>query len=119
MKYLIPFILLVHVNIYAQEGFIIDHNCIDIDSIPSNWIDSAKTKVFFAYAHASHGSQPISGMTGIEDFYGSPYLYATSDQENNLVIDDYITGFYGFGRWNYRLAGWFVGSENKRIFKQS
>ncbi len=47
-------------------GLIIDHNCIDLSSIPSEWIDAAQKNVKIHYAHTSHGSQIITGLDRIE-----------------------------------------------------
>ncbi len=35
-------------------GLIIDHRHIDIDQIPSEWIDAVKNSVVVHYAHTSH-----------------------------------------------------------------
>ena len=57
--------------ILGQAPIIIDHNCTDVSSIPSEWIDNAKEYLFIAYGHTSHGSQLISGMDALESFYTS------------------------------------------------
>lgn len=72
-----------------QGLLIIDHNNIDLNKIPSNWIDSAKTKLHIAYQHTSHGSQLITGMSGLEEWKGTPYLWNDGPSDNQLDIDDY------------------------------
>ncbi len=47
-------------------GLIIDHTCIDLESIPAEWIQAAQTNVRVHYAHTSHGSQITTGLTRIE-----------------------------------------------------
>jgi hypothetical protein len=47
-------------------GLIIDHTCIDIDMIPSEWIESAQDNVRIHYAHTSHGGQITEGLSIIE-----------------------------------------------------
>ncbi len=47
---------------------IIDHHCVDITGIPQSWIEEAKNILHIAYGHTSHGSQIISGMSGLVGF---------------------------------------------------
>ncbi|MGY5863707.1 MAG: hypothetical protein RTV41_03835 [Candidatus Thorarchaeota archaeon] len=47
-------------------GLIIDHNCIDLNSIPGEWIDAAQDDVITHYAHTSHGGQITTGLTRLE-----------------------------------------------------
>ena len=47
-------------------GLIIDHNCIDLDSVSSEWIDAAQENVVVHYAHTSHGGQITEGLNRIE-----------------------------------------------------
>ncbi|MBN1951977.1 MAG: Ig-like domain-containing protein [Bacteroidales bacterium] len=53
----------------AQEAIIIDHSCDNLAEIPAEWIDSAKSRLFIAYGHTSHGSQLISGMNALKSYY--------------------------------------------------
>jgi len=65
---LLILILLLKLNsLHAQEAIIIDHRCTDLTQIPANWIDSVQAKMKFHYAHTSHGSQLITGLTMIEN----------------------------------------------------
>ncbi|MCF8236066.1 MAG: T9SS type A sorting domain-containing protein [Bacteroidales bacterium] len=56
-------------EIAAQEAVIIDHQSIELNQIPMEWIDSAKANLYIGYGHTSHGSQLTSGMDAIELFY--------------------------------------------------
>lgn len=47
-------------------GLIVDHTCIDLASIPDEWIDSAQANVRIHYAHTSHGGQITIGLDRIE-----------------------------------------------------
>lgn len=47
-------------------GLIIDHTCIDVDLIPSEFIDAAQDDVKIHYAHTSHGGQVTEGLARIE-----------------------------------------------------
>ena len=52
----------------SAQPIIIDHTCTDINQIPESAIDQAKINLHIAYGHTSHGSQLITGMTGLIDF---------------------------------------------------
>jgi hypothetical protein len=45
---------------------IIDHTCIDLNAIPSSYIDAAQDTVKIHYAHTSHGGQVTTGLTRLE-----------------------------------------------------
>ncbi|TFG32808.1 hypothetical protein EU527_09255 [Candidatus Thorarchaeota archaeon] len=82
-------------------GLIIDHNCIDMAAIPSEWIDSAQENIKIHYAHTSHGSQITEGLTRLESANSSfdvsiGYLTLPTDVEALCILDgnpphDYIT----------------------------
>jgi len=69
-------------DIQEIQAIIINHNHIDLLSIPNNYIESAKSTLNIAYGHTSHGSQIISGLEGLASFKGSLYDY------NDLVLAD-------------------------------
>ncbi len=53
-------------NTSDSEGYIlIDHSCTDLSKIPDEWLAEAK-KFAVHYAHTSHGSQIISGLSALE-----------------------------------------------------
>lgn len=66
-------------------GLIIDHNCIDLSSIPSEWIDAAQESVKIHYAHTSHGSQITTGLDRIES---SDATYAQVQSHSSLPDDE-------------------------------
>lgn len=47
-------------------GLIIDHNCIELNSVPTEWIEAAQENVVVHYAHTSHGGQITTGLDRIE-----------------------------------------------------
>jgi len=51
---------------YWSGGLIIDHTCIDLDAIPSQYIDAAQNDVKIHYAHTSHGGQITTGLSRLE-----------------------------------------------------
>ena len=52
----------------ASGQITVDHTCTDITAIPPEWILQAKAHLHIAYGHTSHGSQLITGMTGLVAF---------------------------------------------------
>lgn len=68
---------------------IINHLNTNLASIPTNWIDSAKTKLHIAYQHTSHGSQLTTGMTSLEEWKGAPYQWNDGSLDGELDLDDY------------------------------
>ncbi|MBN2807057.1 MAG: T9SS type A sorting domain-containing protein [Prolixibacteraceae bacterium] len=84
---------------YAQdrsrtEAIVIDHQCIGIDKLPVEYIDSAKQKLIIAYGHTSHGSQLISGMDPLDNFMSikgnskGTFNYSGSGSNNSLQLRD-------------------------------
>ena len=47
-------------------GLVIDHTCIDLDAIPSQYIDAAQNAVKIHYAHTSHGGQITTGLARLK-----------------------------------------------------
>lgn len=74
----------------ATLPIIMDHTSIDLDKIPLEWINKAKSDLHIAYGHTSHGSQLISGMNGLEEWKGSPYLWNNGPADESLDIRDMI-----------------------------
>lgn len=52
----------------AADATIIDHNHTDITQIPQSAIEQAKANLHIAYGHTSHGSQLVTGMSGLVEF---------------------------------------------------
>jgi len=72
--------------VVAQTPIIIDHACIDFDSIPLDVIEQVKSPDnVFHYAHRSHGWQPVEGLIQIESMWGSTYNF---DREYCGMPDD-------------------------------
>ena len=61
-------------------GLIIDHTCIDLGSIPSQYIDDAQANEVIHYAHTSHGGQIRIGLDLLE----------ASDSTLNVTIGDLV-----------------------------
>lgn len=70
MKSIYLLILFVYsTGLFAQQAIIIDHQCMHINHIPEQWINTAKEQLHIGYGHTSHGSQLTSGMNALEAFY--------------------------------------------------
>jgi len=68
---------------------IIDHRCINLNSIPVESIDAAKKNLHIAYSHTSHGSQITDGMTGLVSFKGTGYSWNNGGSGGALDLHDY------------------------------
>jgi hypothetical protein len=70
------------------SAIIVDHTCIDIDTIPQAAIEQAKSSLHIAYGHTSHGSQLVDGMTGLVDFKGALYSWNSGGTGGALDLRD-------------------------------
>lgn len=70
-------------------GFIIDHGCTNLGSVPDSWIDAARNKLHIAYGHTSHGSQITDGMSGLVTFMGQKFAWGNNPSGNVLDLHDY------------------------------
>jgi len=78
----------------GATGYLVaDHTSIRLSSIPSDQIERAKSTLHIAYGHTSHGSQIVSGMTGLVSFRGSLYSFARGGAGGALDLRD--TPFQG------------------------
>ncbi len=83
------------------EPVIINHTSTNLSLVPEPAILNAKKTLHIAYGHTSHGSQIITGMTGLSQFSGSPHdrsLYTWKSDEGKGTLDlrdSVITGDLG------------------------
>jgi hypothetical protein len=85
-----------------STDLIINHNCINLNSIPSEWLSEAKDKLHIVYEHTSHGSQLVDGMTGLYSWKGDVYAWNDGGSGGALDIDDHgITGGSDLGNPNF------------------
>ncbi|MBN1404538.1 MAG: hypothetical protein JW942_08750 [Opitutales bacterium] len=78
-----------------SSAIIIDHNCTELDAIPTSAIQHAKSKLNIAYGHTSHGSQLTTGMEGLASWKGNLYAYGSDNSQRTLTIADYYGNFGG------------------------
>jgi hypothetical protein len=82
----------------ATDSLIIDHRHTDLADVPLEWIDAAKSKLHIAYGHTSHGSQVVTGMTGLTKFANAPHggsTYAWNNGGTGGALDLADTPFSG------------------------
>ncbi len=76
----------------APASNVIEYSDLDLSKIPPDWINNAKDRLHIAYGHSSHGSQIITGMTGLMNWKGDLYKWNNGDMEGALDIRDQIMG---------------------------
>jgi hypothetical protein len=81
----------------GTEAVIVNHASLNLDAIPSTWIDQAKQKLHIAYGHTSHGSQLTTGMAGLVTFKGAQYSCNMGGMGGALDVRDYYGNFGGLG----------------------
>ncbi len=108
-KLVLIFLIIIAYNVsFAQSGLIIDHNCIDLSKIQDFYINEAKSKLNIGYGHTSHGSQIISGMNAIKDYFNDgKYSFSKVKNEGELYLFEgsgYSTGYLdhdcGYSGWD-------------------
>ncbi len=65
-----------------------DHQSTQLSAIPEEFIRKAKRELRIAYGHTSHGSQLVSGMTGLVQFKGDLYNFNSTGADSALVFHD-------------------------------
>ncbi len=82
----------------ATGALIIDHRHTDLADVPLESIEAAKRELHIAYGHTSHGSQIITGMTGLTGFADAPHggsTYAWNNGGTGGALDLADTPFSG------------------------
>ena len=93
------------------QGVIINHNCTNLNNIPTGWINTAKANLHIAYQHTSHGSQLITGMTGLQNWKGEQYAFNNGGSNGALDLHDYaIPGASDLG--NPDRTSWAQATSN-------
>ncbi|OQX96602.1 MAG: hypothetical protein B6I20_14230, partial [Bacteroidetes bacterium 4572_117] len=77
-------------DVKDQTAKIFNHSTVDITKIPAEWINKAKDELHIAYGHTSHGSQIITGMTGLMNWKGDQYKWNNGEMDDALDIRDKI-----------------------------
>jgi hypothetical protein len=73
----------------ASPGLIVaDHSIARLNTVPQEAIESAKTKLHIAYGHTSHGSQLVTGMSGLAAWKGPLYAFNAGGTDGALDLRD-------------------------------
>jgi len=89
------------------SSMVIDHRHTDLADVPLEWIEAAKDTLHIAYGHTSHGSQIVTGMTGLTTFANAPHggaTYAWNDGGTGGALDladAPFSGAYDLGNPNF------------------
>lgn len=67
---------------------IIDHLSTDLSLVSDDAVLKAKKTLKIAYGHTSHGSQIVTGMTGLVGFKGSLYSFSGNGANDSLELRD-------------------------------
>ena len=80
----------------------VNHTSISLAAIPDQWIDQARSTLHVAYGHTSHGSQIVTGMSGLVMFRGSRYAFNDGGTGGALDLKDTpISGASDLGNPNF------------------
>jgi hypothetical protein len=98
---------------------VIDHTCIDLSAISTDWINAAKADLHIAYGHTSHGSQIIDGMTGLVAFKGSAYAWNNGGTNGALDLHDYaMPGDLGnpdYTQWEVETRSYLAANNDVNV----
>jgi hypothetical protein len=67
---------------------IANHTSTKLSAIPEQWITKAKSDLHIAYGHTSHGSQIITGMSGLVTSQGNLYSFNSTGSGGALELRD-------------------------------
>lgn len=75
----------------ARAAIIIDHTCTNLDRVPPQWIQAARSQFLIGYGHTSHGSQLVTGIDAFRGEEGSLYYYTSGywGLHPGLFLNDY------------------------------
>lgn len=100
----------------ATGSMIIDHRHTKLADVPLEWISAAKSNLHIAYGHTSHGSQIITGMTGLSTFTNAPHggsTYAWNNGGTGGALDLADTPFSGaYDLGNPDLTAWATATRS-------
>lgn len=101
------------------EDPVIDHTCVDLATLPSEWITAAKSDLHIAYGHTSHGSQLTDGMTGLVAFKGNTYAWNNGGTGGALDLHDYaMNGDLGnpnFTQWEIETRNYLASNGDVNV----
>ena len=72
----------------VRTTILVNHATILLDRIPMEWTERARAQLHIAYGHTSHGSQLVTGMTGLVAFRGPAYAFRSGGTGGALDLRD-------------------------------
>ena len=88
---LVTIYVVICLAVIAQaQPVIVDHTCTDINQIPQQWIETAKSNLRISYGHTSHGSQLVTGINAISGFNGAYNFTYSSGYSAGVFLNDYV-----------------------------
>ncbi len=109
MKKIIPLLFfIIPVFCFSQQAIVIDHNCIELQQVQDQWINTAKEDLHIGYGHTSHGSQLTSGMRAINSYFtDGKYQWSHAGGTGKLHLfegasynDGYLDHDCGYAGWD-------------------
>lgn len=95
-SFIAPFVLFLLFSTFAYgQALTIDHTCTDIQRIPHEAIEKAKSALRVAYGHTSHGSQIISGMDALKKSNPGLFGYGSAQDQGLVLLDKTPNGDLG------------------------
>jgi hypothetical protein len=94
MKTLCIFALSVLTCAFANAQLIVNHSCATLGDIPASAITQAKANLHIMYGHTSHGSQLVTGMSGLIGqtnligYQGDIYQFNSGGSDGALDLTD-------------------------------
>ena len=77
---------------------LVDHRATRLAKIPQEWIEAAKSSLRIAYGHTSHGSQIVTGMSGLVTYAGDLYSFNSTGSGGALrLLDNPFSGASDLG----------------------
>jgi len=105
----------------AATPILIDHTCTSLKKIPKSAIEKAKKDLHIVYGHTSHGSQIISGMSGLVEFTqgggGKQFAWNRGGKDGALDLHDRgMGGDVGyFPKWVNETKKYLDNPKNNHI----
>jgi hypothetical protein len=85
-------------------GKIIDHNLANVTGLNRTRVEAAKNDLYIAYWHTSHGSQLVTGIDGMDEFFGGTGLYVVGEADGLRLEEP--GGDLGNGDWDSITREW-------------
>lgn len=99
---------------------IIDHRYSSIEGLTATNVQATKQKLDIAYWHTSHGSQLVTGMTGMDAFYGSHGLYVLQgDGGLRLTENGTDLGNPGLAEFESDTRSWLAAHSETNVVMAS